>query len=123
MTKPLLSAIHAASELAEGLTADAFQRLADRHKIPYHKIGRDRYYSADVIPLLAERTMRCPESEEDHDSTGARSAGSSAGQKTDALASAAQALQIAERLKANSRTSSRKGGRGRSGAVVSLRTS
>lgn len=120
---PLLNAMQAAQAMAEGLDADTFKRVADKHGIPYHKIGRDRYYAADVIPLLVERTLRCPELAEVPDSIGAKNAGSSAGQKTDALASAAQALQIAERLKVNSRTSSRKGAKGRSAGVVRLYTS
>lgn len=109
MTDRLLSAPHAAEAIAHGLDVGTFKRLADRHGIPYHKLGRERYYSVDAIALLIERTRRCPDVGEGHISIGVETAGSSAGQKADARASVEQALQIARKLRDNSRTSSRRG--------------
>ncbi|MCA1939363.1 MAG: helix-turn-helix domain-containing protein [Caenispirillum bisanense] len=95
----LLSAAEAARAINPALDAKTFKRLADRHGVPHYKLGRDRFYAVDDITTLLERTLRCPDEDEGRGWTGAAERGSSAGRKTDAHASAAQARLIVEKLK------------------------
>jgi len=92
MTEParLLSLREAAAAVSPDLTPSAFKREADKHHIPYHRIGRHRYYRLEDVQTLIERTRQCPDVDTARACDGGASSGSSAGPTPDAHASAAQ---------------------------------
>lgn len=118
----LLSAAEAAKSINPALDAPTFQRIADRLGTPYHKLGRQRFYDPAEVAKMIDRTKRCPEEEEARDLIGGAERGSSAGRKADEAASAAQARQIAEKLKKRSSASSQSGANGPAANVVPMRT-
>lgn len=98
------TASEAARAINPSLDGKTFKRYADRIGAPYHKIGRERYYTEAAIKMVLEGTAKCPDQGSGHGSDGGGVPGISGGPKADAPASVAQARRIAERLKKHSKT-------------------
>lgn len=116
------TASEAARAINPALDGKTFKRYADRLGAPYHRIGRERYYTQAAIDMVLKGTAKCPEGETVQDSAGGGGNTPLCGPKEDAPASVAQARRIAERLKKSTRNGLPKGGPGQPENVIRLNT-
>lgn len=57
MTDRLYTSTEAAGKINSSIDRATFQRYADRLGVPYHKIGRQRYYDDAGIEAVKKGTM------------------------------------------------------------------
>lgn len=116
------TASEAARSINPALDGKTFKRYADRLGAPYHRIGRERYYTEAAIKMVLEGTRKCPEGETDLASDGGGGNTPLCGPKEDAPASVAQARQIAAKLKKSTRNGLPQDAKGHQENVIRLNT-
>lgn len=120
MSERLYTATEAARAINPHLGGATFRRYADRLGVPYHKIGRERYYTPEAIEAVKRGTMKWPEGEKGPACVGDAGRGLSGGRTLDQHASVAQALRIAQKLRRSSPNGSPASESARKGSVVPL---
>lgn len=121
MAERLLSVRQLAAAISPDMDHRVVKRVAARLGIPYYRLGRERLYEPEAVEAIKRGTLRCPDTEKAPGSGGGETSSSSDGpSQSEALASKAQALEIARKLCKSSASGSAAGAKGPQTNVVPI---